>query len=148
MLAYLELSWHAKRQDLNLTLEHFTRPPYSIAAFAHKAIGFHSFYIAAVIGHRQGRHCRNAKIALVLRLCSENARLGVNQSNSKLKQQPPNPTCISFLLIKPVCFLIVLKWQCAWGTTITCIAEMQTSLSPYACAAKSLYLRSNNQTQS
>ena len=148
--------------------------------------------------------CRHAKIVLAVRLCSENARLGVNQSNSKLKQQPPNPTCISFLLIKPVCFLMVLKsqrasdiekhmhfrnakialalrlcseialpvvntqhqhltheritptglpcfcyktcvflmvlkWQRPRDIEHACIAEIQKSLSPYACAAKSLF---------
>ena len=75
IFGYLELSWHAQRQTLNLELNTFNPKLSPIAAFAY--------------------------------------RTNV--------------------------FAMVLKLQRSSDIEITCIAEMQKSLSPYACAAKSLF---------
>ena len=43
MLVYLEQSWHAKRQTLNLTLNTLHPTPYSIAGSAYKTCVFSMF---------------------------------------------------------------------------------------------------------
>ena len=57
-----------------------------------------------------------------------------------LNLKPPTPSCsqCQFLLIKTSACFKCLKMQCWSDIEFSCNAEMQTSLSPYACAAKSL----------
>ena len=82
-------------------------------------------------------HCRNAEIALAVRLCSEIALPVVNTQHQHLKHEHLNPTDLQFLIIKPVC-LMVLKWHLSSDMEKACVADMSKSFSPYACAAKSL----------
>ena len=84
-------------------------------------------------------HCRNADIALALRLCSEIALPVVNTQHQHLTHEHLNPTDLQFLLIKPVCFLMFLKWQLSSYMEKACVAEMSKSLSSDACAAISLF---------
>ena len=75
MLGCLESSWHAKRQTLNPKRKTSNSQLCTLLDFAHKTrFLLYGFETSECIGHRKHMHCRNAKIALALRLCSEIAQ--------------------------------------------------------------------------
>ena len=89
-------------------------------------------------------HCRNTKIALAVRPCSEIVLPLVNTQHQHLKHEPLNLTGLHVFALKTNVFLMVLKWQLPSDMDRTCIAEMSKSLSPYACAAKTLFGAATN----
>ena len=63
----------------------------------------------------------------------------------KAKTTTPEPYLhLSFAYKTYVFFFMVLKWQRPRDIDNACIAEMPKSLSPYACAAKSLFSAATN----